>query len=82
MEPSSLELLVQTFVSTLQTIRNGLFKVHPVTISEGISRYNDLVRTSAFKNMAVKDKSHIYSKLSYLNNIYKLRAYSWNGGDY
>ena len=80
MNPDSLKILVEEFVKVLKNLRNDLFKVVPVSIVDGIAKYNDLVRTAVFKTMAVDEKANIYSKLSYLNDIFKLRCYSWNGG--
>ena len=81
MSPESLEILVESFVATLNDIIKDLFEALPLQISDGIARYNDFVRSPAFKQMNVSDKGLIYQKLSYLNDIYKLKVYSWNGGN-
>jgi predicted HAD superfamily hydrolase len=80
MTPQSLKTIIEDFIVTLKFTRNELFRIIPLTITEGISKYNDLVRTSEFKNMPVEKKTHIYAKLTYLNEIFKLKVYSWNGG--
>jgi hypothetical protein len=80
MNPSSLEKLVMKFVATLKDLRNELFKVVPEEISNGIAKYNEVIRSSKFKIMNVDEKTQIYRKLTYLNEIFKLRIYSWNGG--
>ena len=81
MQPESLKILVADFVSVLQGLRNELFKVVPVQISDGLSKYIEIVDTAEFKRLDVHEKSHIYKKISYLREIFKLKCYSWNGGN-
>ena len=82
MNPWSVKVLVQDFLSTLVYLRGEMFKHLPKSVIEGHKKYLAIVKSPDFRKQSVVRQKKVWDKLRFLTNCLALRIYSWNGERY
>ena len=82
MNPIEVQSMMKEFHSYLCFLREEMLKVVPASVTDGLKKYEQLVRSEEFKSFSVVQQAKDREKLRYLTNCLQLRIYSWNGERY
>ena len=82
MNPWSVKILIQDFLSTLVYMRGEMLKCIPQSVINGHQKYLAMVKAPGFRKRSVKQQKKAWDKLKFLNKCLALRIYSWNGERY
>ena len=82
MDPWSVKLVIQEFLSTLVHLRTEMLKFIPFSVLIAQERYSKLCKSKEFRKLSVEKQKNARDKLNFLNRSLCLRIYSWNGEKY
>lgn len=79
MSAGSLKILMKEFVSLVRKLRLKMLELLPKSISDGLSKYEQIIGSQGFKFIRPEYKIRARRKLEFLKKLLKIPLYSWNG---